>query len=160
MYNILNHTSETERIVFEDSNDLNGFILLPDIKWDGHTVESLYLLAIIRQKNVKSIRDLNENHLALLKNIRDKSLDVIETKYNLKSTKIKAYLHYQPSFYHLHIHFTHLYFQNSSTECERAHLLNTVIDNIEVCPDYYQKANINFVIRKNDSLYDYYKDRI
>lgn len=47
-----------------------GFILVPDLKWDGLTKETLYLLAIVRQRGIKSLRDLDETHLPLLKRIR------------------------------------------------------------------------------------------
>lgn len=70
--NILEHKSETDRVVFEDSSPEIGFILLPDLKWDGKQIEDLYLVAIVHQRGIKSLRDLNTCHLALLKNIKGK----------------------------------------------------------------------------------------
>lgn len=58
--------------MFEDSNPTNGFILLPDLKWNGTTLENLYLLAIVITKDIKSLRDLTSEHLPLLKNIYEK----------------------------------------------------------------------------------------
>lgn len=72
VYNILDHTSEKDRIVFEDTDPKVGFILLPDLKWDGKTLETLYLLAIVHPKGIKSLRDLTEDHLPLLTNILQK----------------------------------------------------------------------------------------
>jgi len=69
VYNILEHKKEAERIVFEDSDPQTGFILLPDLKWDGETLENLYLVAIVFQRDIKSIRDLTQHHLPLLENI-------------------------------------------------------------------------------------------
>lgn len=74
MYNILDHKSETERIVFEDSDPNIGFILLPDLKWDGKTLETLYLVGIVHCKGLKSLRDLNDSHLPLLRNIYTKGV--------------------------------------------------------------------------------------
>lgn len=37
LYNVLEHRKEQDRIVFEDPSDETGFILLPDLKWDGKT---------------------------------------------------------------------------------------------------------------------------
>jgi m7GpppX diphosphatase len=76
----LEHKKEAERIVFEDSDPETGFILLPDLKWDGEAVENLYLVAIVFKKGIKSLRDLTSQHLALLENVYNKgsvSLDCI-----------------------------------------------------------------------------------
>ena len=70
----MEHKKESERILFEDTDPQNGFILLPDLKWDGKQVEDLYVTAIIHNRDIKSIRNLNESHLPLLKNILEKGL--------------------------------------------------------------------------------------
>lgn len=69
VFNILEHKKEADRIVFEDSDPKNGFILLPDLKWDGKSIENLYLCAIVHAKGIKSLRNLSTQHLPLLKNI-------------------------------------------------------------------------------------------
>lgn len=158
VHNILEHKTETERIVFEDECKDNGFILLPDMKWDGKTIENLYLLGIVHQKELGSLRDLNDSHIKLLENMRDKALTTIESKYKVNRSKIRAYLHYYPSFYHLHVHFTHINFQVPGTP-ERNHSLNRVISNLKMQPDYYQKVALECVVKKSDPLYDLYKTR-
>ncbi|CRK92696.1 CLUMA_CG006344, isoform A [Clunio marinus] len=151
VYNIIEHKQETERILYEDLDPKNGFILLPDYKWNGQ-IETLYLLAIVMRKDIKSIRDLDSNHLPLLENIRSKSLEIIEKKYDINSNQIRAYFHYQPSFYHLHVHFTILKYKAPGINCEKSHLLNNVIDNIKMIPDYYQRAILTFSVREMDKL--------
>ena len=74
VFNILEHKKEADRIVFEDPSPEIGFILLPDLKWDAKQVADLYLIAIVHQKDIKSLRDLNDKHLPLLKNIKDKGI--------------------------------------------------------------------------------------
>lgn len=74
VYNILEHKKEEDRIVFEDKDPENGFILLPDLKWDGKTLETLYLVAITHRKDIKSLRDLTGAELPLLKNIYEKGV--------------------------------------------------------------------------------------
>lgn len=74
VYNILEHKSEAERIVFEDTDPEIGFILIPDLKWDGKTLETLYLLALPHVRGIMSIRDLTEKHLPLLENILRKGV--------------------------------------------------------------------------------------
>lgn len=69
--NILDHKSESERIVFEDPDPEIGFILLPDLKWNAKQIENLYLIAIVRKIGILSLRDLTDEHLPLLKNIKN-----------------------------------------------------------------------------------------
>ncbi|XP_044758204.1 m7GpppX diphosphatase [Coccinella septempunctata] len=151
--NILDHKAETERIVFEDPDPEIGFVLLPDLKWGGQ-VNSLYLLAICRKSSIKSLRDLKSEHLPLLKNIYNKGIEAIFNKYGLNRSQLRIYLHYQPSFYHLHVHFTYLRHEAPGILVERAHLLSSVIDNIELMPEYYQKATISYIVKENDLLFE------
>lgn len=157
VYNILNHQQEVERIVFEDPCKDNGFVLLPDLKWDGKTVETLYLIAIVHRHNIKSIRDLTNEHLPLLYNIRDKGIATISKRYGIHRSQLRIYFHYQPSFYHLHVHFTYLKYDAPGIFCEKSHLLDTVINNIELLPDYYQKATLSFVLKENDAAFEQYR---
>ena len=69
MYNILEGKSEADRVLYDDPDPENGFLLLPDMKWDQKDRESLYLLAIDRQRGILSMRELTAEHLPLLKNI-------------------------------------------------------------------------------------------
>ncbi|XP_059617295.1 m7GpppX diphosphatase [Phlebotomus argentipes] len=154
LYNILEHKKEKDRIVFEDACEETGFILLPDLKWDNKTAETLYCLALVRKRGIKSLRDLNASHLPLLRNILTKGVAAIEEKYGVARSQLRIYLHYQPSFYHLHVHFTYLKHDAPGIFCEKSHLLDSVISNIELMPDYYQRATLSFVVRQNDRLWD------
>ncbi|XP_053684593.1 m7GpppX diphosphatase [Sabethes cyaneus] len=153
LYNILEHRKEQDRIIFEDPSEELGFILLPDIKWDGKTLEQLYLLALVRQRSIKSLRDLNDTHLPLLKNIQKRGIDAIKTRYGIGADQLRVYIHYQPSFYHLHVHLTYLKHDPPGIQCEKSHLLTSVIGNLELLPDYYQKATLSCVLSETDKLY-------
>ena len=101
VYNILEKKTESERIICEDADEKTGviltrrcliwcscsshhktlldirfpgFILLPDLKWDGKQIENLYLVAIIHRRDVKSLRELRSEHLPLLRNILQKGI--------------------------------------------------------------------------------------
>lgn len=92
---------------------------MPDLKWDGKTVETFYAIAIVHQLNLKSLRSLTAEHLPLLRNIQSKGVAAIHEKYELNETQLRIYLHYQPSFYHLHVHFTYLKHEAPGIHCER-----------------------------------------
>lgn len=158
MYNILEHRKEQEHIVLEDVCPQTGFVLLPDLKWDGKTIEALYLQAIVQRRDLKSIRDLTAAELPLLYNIRKKCNEAIAAKYNISVNQLRVYFHYQPSFYHLHIHFTYLLHEAPGIRCERGHLLDTVINNLELMSDYYQRATLPFVVARGFKLYDLYAE--
>lgn len=158
--NIIGHKSETERIVFENPDPENGFILLPDLKWDGKTLSNLYLVAIVHKKGIKSIRDLTTDHIPLLQNILLQGTEAIVNKYHIDPDRLRIYLHYQPSYYHLHVHFTSVSYEAPNAHVERAHLLDTVISNLMMVPDYYQRATISFPISSSDALYnEFHKKR-
>ncbi|KAF8776784.1 m7GpppX diphosphatase-like [Argiope bruennichi] len=152
VYNILEHKSEADRIIFEDPDPQLGFVLLPDLKWDEGEKSSIYLIAICHTRDIKSIRDLNASHLPLLKNIRRKALDAILKKYNIPSEKLRVFLHYQPSYYHLHVHFTSINKQVPGCQFEKARLLDTVISNIELLATYYQDVTLTYTLKSNDPL--------
>jgi len=152
IYNILEHKKEVERIIFEDSDPEIGFILLPDLKWTGEQLENLYLQALVKRRDISCVRELTGEHLPLLKNIQDKGTNAITEKYGLPANKMRIYLHYQPSFYHLHVHFTALSFEAPGTWAGKAHLLQDVISNLEIDGSYYKKATISYTVKDNHPL--------
>lgn len=160
VYNILEHKQETERIIFEDPDPNNGFILLPDLKWDGRNVENLYVLAITHKRDIKSIRDLKSSHLPILRNIQTRAAAVLESRYGILPTQLRMYLHYQPSFYHLHVHINPVRNDAPGIWCEKSHMLDTVINNLELMPDYYEKASLPFVLYEGNKLLDLYESKV
>ncbi|KAA0189431.1 hypothetical protein HAZT_HAZT004073 [Hyalella azteca] len=96
---------EADRVILRDSDPLNGFVLLSDMKWTGEKLSDLFCQAIVNRRDLASLRDLTRDCLPLLYNIRDKGTMAIEEKYGVKANQLRVYLHYLPSFYHLHVHF-------------------------------------------------------
>ena len=77
----------------------------------------------------------------------------IVKKYGVSSDEIRAYLHYYPSYYHLHVHYNHLQADVGGISAEKAHLLTNVIDNIEnIASDYYQRKTLTVLLREQDPL--------
>lgn len=81
----------------------------------------------------------------------------IQDKYNVPGSQLRIYIHYQPSFYHLHVHFNYLQHEAPGIYAEKAHPLDTVINNIEMMGDYYKKANLPFTIRELDNMFNVYE---
>lgn len=77
----------------------------------------------------------------------------------MDGSQLRIYLHYQPSFYHLHVHFTYLKYDAPGITAERSHLLSNVISNIELLPDYYQKVTLPFVVRETDNFFKRFEEK-
>ncbi|CAO3663107.1 unnamed protein product [Umbelopsis vinacea] len=155
VYNILEGNAEASRVLLRDDHDQStGFLLLPDMKWDLKTMDSLYLVVLVLRRDLKSIRDLDASHLPLLRNIRNKVETFVAEKYGVKASNLRMFFHYQPSYYHLHVHIVHTAFTTApGIIAGQAHLLDQVIDNIGVIDgNYYQRATLPFTLKDNHEL--------
>lgn len=155
--NLLDHNAEQERILIKSEATEHGFVMAMDYKWDGKMADNLHCLAIVCARDVRCLRDLTAAHLPLLREIMDKCVKTISLNYRIPQSQLRLYIHYPPSFYHLHVHITHIHNDNSGALVDRAHLLATVIHNIELKTDYYQQATLVVCVNENDSLYQLYK---
>lgn len=73
-------------------------------------------------------------------------------RFGVAGAQLRVYLHYQPSYYHLHVHFTALSYDAPGSSVERAHLLSDVIDNLELDSSYYRKRTLTFALRADEPL--------
>ncbi|GAX26377.1 m7GpppX diphosphatase [Fistulifera solaris] len=161
--NVLSGEKEKERCLL----DTQHFLVNVDTKWRSHpdpkttsrevwyqheAVDDLYCLAILKDKNVSSLRDLRGSHLAMLKELLDVCPKVIEKTYGISPDMIRCFFHYQPQFYQAHIHFTRIH-NEIGAQVERGHLVHDVIQNLEMDPDYYAKRTITYALRITDPLY-------
>ena len=96
--NILNGTSEAEKVLYRDPSPEHGFLILPDMKWDLTTLSSLYLVAISFNREIRSLRDLNKNHLGMLTSIRREAARVVKERWGLPPGSLRMFIHYQPSY--------------------------------------------------------------
>ncbi|KAG8236445.1 hypothetical protein J437_LFUL016915 [Ladona fulva] len=143
VYKILSREEGCERVVYEFPNkdDKKGFLLIRDSKWDGINLDRLHLIAIAYTPGIMSLRDLGVKHLGLLQNISSTGKDVIMKKYNVVGTRLRIFLQYAPSFYHLHVHFTAM----NDDIC--------IIQNIQMVPTYYQVARLSICLKESDELF-------
>lgn len=74
-------------------------------------------------------------------------------------SQLRIYVHYQPSYYHFHVHFTHLNYLAPGSNVERAHLLQDVIENLQLYPNFYSQKTLSFVIQEGSALITEYKKR-
>ncbi len=155
--NILDEKSEMESLIFADRHPERGFYLLPDSKWDRRNISGIYLLAICKDASIRSIRDLcNEDHLALLKGIQAAIRDIVPQKYpDFSLHKLRCFIHYQPTYYHFHVHIVHVDMTDGvGALVGQAILLDDAIDNMTTFGlDFYQRKTLSYSIGENHELY-------
>ncbi|KAF9054889.1 scavenger mRNA decapping enzyme [Panaeolus papilionaceus] len=158
--NILTGVSEQNKILY--SSGL--FVILPDMKWDLQTVSSLYLTAIVRDKSIRSLRDLRRRHVGLLQNIRKEAYSIVESKWNLGHGSLRMLIHYQPSYYHFHVHIVNANYQAGSVGMMvgQAHLLEDIISLLELDsidgPGVFERMTLTYALGDQHGLYQGLKD--
>ncbi|KAH7345783.1 scavenger mRNA decapping enzyme [Rhizoctonia solani] len=162
VYNILSHESEADRILFEDPSPTDGFIIVPDLKWDGTTMSTFYIQAIVHTRDIRSMRDIRKRHLPILRNIRKQAIKVAQDKYGLSGGQLRLFVHYQPSYYHFHVHIVTLELSGqANANVGMAHLLDDVIAMLELESDdlneeqgIFARMTLTYNIGKQHGLHD------
>lgn len=156
VYNILFHGKEAESIVYNDADPENGFVLLPDMKWDQKTMSSLYLCAIVRRTDLSSVRDLNGSHIEYLENIVAKIRAATCGAYDIAADELRIFVHYQPSYYHFHIHVVNIAHAGlgGGFNVGKAILIDDVIENLKMMSDYYQARTLTYQLGEMHPLWE------
>ena len=160
--NVIEEKKEKERLLVSCPK----FVINIDTKWRSHppplttprkewykhpATEDLYCLGIVKQYDISCLRDLRKKHIPMLQEMVKEGLDAIKSTYGINSNQIRIFVHYQPQFYHFHVHFTRL--ENEIGCCvERGHLISDIIQNLEMDNEYYCKRNITYKLKKGSPL--------
>jgi len=142
VFNIIEGRTEQEDVIFrEHSNqaqgtenaDDKGFLLLPDLNWDRKTITSLHLLGLVERTDIWSVRDLSKKHVPWLKTMRGKLLESTTKLYpQVEEDQLKLYVHYQPTYYHFHVHVVHVMLEAGATQAiGKAMGLDNIIGQLE-----------------------------
>lgn len=139
IYNIIDGIDEQDRILYKDSQ----IIVVPTHLWDTKNISKLHILCLPVDKTLRTIRDLTAANISLLETMKQLTLKTIKDKYGLDEEDLKMFFHYDPSTYHLHIHFMNNNYNESRSSVEYSHDLDAVIFNLKMDSDYYKKINLN-----------------
>ncbi|KAM3518766.1 hypothetical protein NHJ13051_007954 [Beauveria bassiana] len=137
VFNIIEGTKEAEDVIYRTplgaAGD-EGFLLLPDLNWDRTTLDALHLLALVERRDLWSLRDLKKKHVGWLRHMRAKVTDATVAAYpGIERDQLKLYVHYQPTYYHLHIHIVHAALEAGATQATgKAVGLDSIIGTLEV----------------------------
>lgn len=139
IYNIIDGIAEQDKIIYRDT----VAIVIPTYTWDSKNIDKLHILCLPCDKTLRTIRDLTLKNVPILEYMKNITLKQIEKKYGLKQENLKIFFHYEPSTYHLHIHFINTGYTESWSSVEYSHDLDTVIFNLKMDSDYYKKIKLN-----------------
>jgi m7GpppX diphosphatase len=67
-------------------------------KWDQKTMSSLYLLAIVQSRAIRSLRDIRYDHLHMLRTIRHECEQAAIKEYGVQPGTLRFFVHYQPTY--------------------------------------------------------------
>ncbi|KAL3467417.1 HIT-like domain-containing protein [Aspergillus heterothallicus] len=138
VFNILEGRTEQEDVILRDEGE-NGngnedaFLMLPDLNWDRKTMGSLHLLALVQRRDIWSLRDLKKKHVPWLKYLRRRVLEgTVKVYPDLELDQLKLYVHYQPTYYHFHIHIVNVMLEAGATQATgKAFGLENLISQLE-----------------------------
>ncbi|KZF23191.1 putative mRNA decapping hydrolase [Xylona heveae TC161] len=133
VFNIIEGRTEQEDVIYREHGTDEGFLVLPDLNWDRKSMESLHLLALVERRDIWSLRDLHKRHLPWLKHMRSKLLSATCQLYpTLEPDQLKLYVHYQPTYYHFHIHIVNVALEAGTTQATgKAFGLENLISQLE-----------------------------
>jgi m7GpppX diphosphatase len=110
-------------------------------------------LAIAHDRDLRTLRDLRGKHVPMLKEMLEVCLQTVEKETGIRQEQVMAYVHYPPSVYQLHVHFSFPYGQYCHRDAYRVHNLASVINNLEIDPDYYLKATLHMAVYRQSLHY-------
>ena len=139
IYNIIDCICEQDKIIYRDKI----CIIIPTYTFNGIDINKLHILSMPIDKSLRCLRDLNGSHINLLLYMKNKTIEIILSKYGLNESNLKIYIHYEPTTYHLHIHFVNIEFTEANSSVEYSHEINSIIYNLGIDYNYYQKIILN-----------------
>ncbi|CRL29095.1 Scavenger mRNA decapping enzyme [Penicillium camemberti] len=135
VFNILEGRTEQEDVILRDEGHgpEDGFLMLPDLNWDRKSMGSLHLLALVQRRDIWSLRDLKKSFVPWLKYLRERVLEATVSMYTgLEEDQIKLYVHYQPTYYHFHVHVVNVMLEAGATQATgKAFGLESLISQLE-----------------------------
>lgn len=137
VFNIIEGKKEVEDVIYRTelgrAGD-EGFLLLPDLNWDRKTLDALHLLALVERRDIWSLRDLRKKHIPWLEHMKAKLVAATVATYpSVEEDQLKLYVHYQPTYYHFHIHIVHVALEAGATQATgKAVGLDSIVETLKV----------------------------
>lgn len=130
IYDIIDGKVNQQYVIYNHES----FIIISD-KLSYMDVKDVHLIAFVKTKKLRTIKDIRRRHISLITAIRDTGIKYLHNKYQFNIVNINTYFNYPPGTYLLHIHFA---YKNSKCDLNTRHYnVDTVIHNITQNEYYY-----------------------
>lgn len=119
VFNIIEGRSEQENVLYrsQEAEKNDDYLLLPDLNWDRKTLGSLHCLALVVRRDIWSVRDLKKKDAPWLRKLRRTLATKVSEMYEgVEQDMLKFYIHYQPTYYHFHVHIVHVNLDPAATQ--------------------------------------------
>ena len=110
-------------------------------------------LSIVHDPSLRTMRDLRGHHIPMLKRMLKLCMEEVERNTGIQQDQVMAYVHYPPSVYQLHVHFSYPYGQHCHRDTFRVHSLPVIINNLEIDSEYYAKATLYLALYRQSPHY-------
>ncbi|XP_035214823.1 m7GpppX diphosphatase-like, partial [Stegodyphus dumicola] len=147
-----------DQTIFRDSDPITGFILIKE-ELKNCSCSSLHIRAVAQLQSTEflSIRDLTDECIPWLVKLRDKCVEQLTNKYEISSSRLECYVSYPPSSFPFHVFFETVQ-KDLPLPVTTTHYLETIISNLKVIPDYYQKITLTYSLPETDPLLSKLRD--
>ncbi|AFM99267.1 hypothetical protein EHEL_101750 [Encephalitozoon hellem ATCC 50504] len=123
-----------EKILYEDEE----IMIIPDYKWNCHDIDSLHLLVIFKDSNLRTVRDIGSYDLLI--KAQEEASSILTSMFSLDPSYTFMFFHYRPTYLRLHLHVINIKIAHEGTASSiRSIPLHDVMHNIRIDPDYYKK---------------------
>ena len=144
VFNIIERRSEQENVLYrsEEAEKKDDYLLLPDLNWDRKNISALHLLALVERRDIWSVRDLKKKHVRWLRNLRSTLASTVSKLYEgIEGDMLKFYIHYQPTYYHFHVHIVNVNLDPTATQAiGKALSLDNVISQLDTMADDHESG--------------------
>lgn len=112
-------------------------------------------LAVATDTRLRTLRDLRGCHIPILQSLYSMACQKIQEELGVEPGQIMSYIHYPPSVYQLHVHFRNVTGPGAGAfqDTLRIHSLTTIINNLQIDPEYYSKSNLQLPVYVHTDLF-------
>lgn len=140
------HYKNSQIVYYRNSN----FLICKDNKWKTDNINDFYILAIPIEK-IMTIRDLRQQHIGLLENMKYKLTKIAEA-FRINSSDLVYFFHYIPSFFQLHLHCCLKTNYHATNLSRGVYHYEIVLDKLRKDNEYWNTATMNYSLTFNNHI--------
>jgi len=113
--------------------------------------DSLYAQLVFRDEKLKSLRDIDGETAPRVEAAVSAALDFIKDEYGIPRSSLRAFFHYHPSYWRLHVHIVGPQ-AFPDDDAGRAHLVGDVFEAVRAQPQWWRERALSVRSFRGDEL--------